>query len=70
VVVVLENYLKNHESEKDLKKKTSKYGVDYYEFKRNGKKHIAVAAVGHLFNLKQKRVLGYLPLIVQRPLMP
>jgi DNA topoisomerase-1 len=40
-------------AEKDLKKKTSKYGVDYYEFLRNGKKHITVAAVGHLFNLKQ-----------------
>jgi DNA topoisomerase-1 len=40
-------------AEKDLKKKQSKYGVDYYEFDRNGKKHIAVAAVGHLFNLKQ-----------------
>jgi len=41
-------------AEKSLNKKTSKYGVDYYEFLRNGKKHIAVAAVGHLFNLKQK----------------
>ena len=41
-------------AEKDLKKKTSKYGVDFYEFTRNGKKHIVVAAVGHLFNLKQK----------------
>jgi len=40
-------------AEKNLKKKTSKYGVDYYEFLRHGKKHIAVAAVGHLFNLKQ-----------------
>jgi DNA topoisomerase-1 len=37
-----------------LNKKTSKYGVDYYEFNRNGKKHVVVAAVGHLFNLKQK----------------
>ncbi len=34
-------------------KKTSEFGVDYYEFTRNGKKHIVVAAVGHLFNLKQ-----------------
>jgi len=41
-------------AEKELKNKTSRYGVDYYEFLRNGKKHIAVAAVGHLFNLKQK----------------
>ncbi len=42
-------------AEKGLKKKTSKYGVEYYEFYRNGKKHIAVAAVGHLFNLKQSK---------------
>jgi DNA topoisomerase-1 len=41
-------------AEKGLKKKASKYGVDYYEFLRKGKKHIAVAAVGHLFSLKQK----------------
>jgi len=41
-------------ADKNLKKKTSKYGVDYYEFERKGKKHIAVAAVGHLFNLKQE----------------
>lgn len=41
-------------AEKGLKKKQSKFEVDYYEFYRNGKKHIAVAAVGHLFNLKQK----------------
>ncbi|MEM5872524.1 MAG: DNA topoisomerase I [Candidatus Aenigmatarchaeota archaeon] len=34
-------------------KKTSPFGVDYYEFERNGKKHLVVAAVGHLFNLKQ-----------------
>ncbi len=40
-------------AEKNLKKKTSKHDVDYYEFLRKGKKHIAVAAVGHLFNLKQ-----------------
>ena len=37
-----------------LKTKKSKYGVSYYEFERNGKKHVAVSAVGHLFNLKQK----------------
>ena len=35
-------------------KKTSPFEVDYYEFTRNGKKHLVVAAVGHLFNLKQK----------------
>jgi len=36
------------------KKKASNQGVSYYEFERNGKKHIVVAAVGHLFGLKQK----------------
>ena len=41
-------------AESGLTRKTSKYGVDYFEFKRAGKKHIIVAAVGHLFNLKQK----------------
>jgi DNA topoisomerase-1 len=43
-----------------LKTKRSRYGVSYYEFERNGKRHIAIAAVGHLFNLKQKsRGLSY-----------
>lgn len=42
-------------ADKNLKKKKSKYGVDYYEFERKGKKHIAVASVGHLFNLKQTK---------------
>ncbi|NIQ05489.1 MAG: DNA topoisomerase I, partial [Candidatus Korarchaeota archaeon] len=37
---------------KEVKK--SKYGVKYYEFNRNGTKHVAAPAVGHLFNLKQK----------------
>lgn len=41
-------------SEKGLKKKKSSFNVDYYEFLRKGKKHIVIAAVGHLFNLKQK----------------
>lgn len=40
-------------AEKELKKKTSSSGVNYYEFLRKGKKHIVIAAVGHLFNLKQ-----------------
>jgi DNA topoisomerase-1 len=40
-------------AEKNLVKKRSKYGINYYEFIRNSRKHIAVAAVGHLFNLKQ-----------------
>jgi len=38
-----------------LRKRTSRYGIAFYEFLRDGKKHIAVSAVGHLFNLKQKR---------------
>ena len=40
-------------AESNLKTKRSRYGINYYEFLRNGKMHIAVAAVGHLFNLKQ-----------------
>ncbi len=40
-------------AERELKKKTSEHGVNYYEFSRRGKKFIAIAAVGHLFNLKQ-----------------
>ncbi|NWG09403.1 MAG: DNA topoisomerase I [Nitrososphaerales archaeon] len=34
-----------------LKKYVTDQGVDYYEFVRNKKKHLIVAAVGHLFNL-------------------
>ena len=34
-----------------LKKFTNEENVTYYEFKRDGKKHIVVCAVGHLFNL-------------------
>lgn len=34
-----------------LKKHIAKNGVAYYEFKRNGRKHLVVCAVGHLFNL-------------------
>lgn len=41
------------------KKKASNQGVSYYEFERNGKKHIVVAAVGHLFNLKQTGGKGW-----------
>lgn len=37
--------------EKSLKAHTNENKVTYYEFKRNGKKHIVVCAVGHLFNL-------------------
>ncbi|MFH0832220.1 MAG: DNA topoisomerase I [Candidatus Aenigmatarchaeota archaeon] len=36
-----------------LKATKSDEGVDYYEFKKKGKKHVIVAAVGHLFTLKQ-----------------
>ena len=32
----------------------SEEGVKYYEFKRNKKHHVVVAAVGHIFTLKQK----------------
>ena len=41
-------------AERELRVRRSKYGIDYYEFERNGRKHVAVTAVGHLFNLKQK----------------
>ncbi len=42
-----------------VKKKTSKFGADYWEFQRSGKSHVVVAAVGHLFNLKQKAGKGW-----------
>lgn len=37
----------------------SQEGVKWYEFKRGGKQHTAVAAVGHLFTLKQKKGATY-----------
>ena len=37
-----------------LKKRVSEEKVEYYEFKRNGKKYVIVAAVGHLFGLHNK----------------
>ncbi len=40
-------------SDGKFKKIKSSYGVEYYRFKRNGKEHIVIPAVGHLFNLKQ-----------------
>jgi len=47
-------------AEKGLKGKKSRYGVQYWEFQRDGKEYIVVAAVGHLFNLKQTtRHQGY-----------
>jgi DNA topoisomerase-1 len=36
---------------KSLKSFTTENKVTYYEFERNGKKHVVVCAVGHLFNL-------------------
>ncbi len=36
---------------KSLKVHTDENKVTYYEFERNGKKHLVVCAVGHLFNL-------------------
>lgn len=36
---------------KSLKKKTNEKDMSYYEFKKDGKKHVIVCAVGHLFNL-------------------
>ncbi len=36
---------------KTLKSFTDENKVTYYEFKRSGKKHIVICAVGHLFNL-------------------
>ncbi|MEM5868098.1 MAG: DNA topoisomerase, partial [Candidatus Aenigmatarchaeota archaeon] len=38
-------------AEKNFKAYTDENKVTYYEFERNGKKHIVVCAVGHLFNL-------------------
>ncbi len=40
-------------AESKLEVKKTSYGVPYYEFLRNGEKHIVIPAVGHLFNLKQ-----------------
>jgi len=42
-----------------LRKKVSKQKVEYYEFERHGKKHIIVAAVGHLFTLDAKEKDGW-----------
>ncbi len=48
-------------AEKSLEEKETPDGVKWYEFSRNGKKHIVVAAVGHLFTLKQKARGGGYP---------
>ncbi|MDI6806747.1 MAG: DNA topoisomerase I [Candidatus Aenigmarchaeota archaeon] len=39
-------------AEKNLTKKIDENGVTYYEFERNGKKHLVACAVGHLFTLE------------------
>jgi len=44
---------------KNLKKKITENNVEYYEFERNGKKHIIVCAVGHLFNLSPAKSNGW-----------
>jgi DNA topoisomerase-1 len=41
------------------KKRTSEFGADYWEFQRDGKQHFVIAAVGHLFNLKQASGKGW-----------
>lgn len=46
-------------AEKNLKKKTGEWGVDYYEFDRSGKHFIAASAVGHLFTLKANATKGW-----------
>ncbi|MEM7823976.1 MAG: DNA topoisomerase I [Candidatus Aenigmatarchaeota archaeon] len=46
-------------AEKNLKEKKNELGVNWWEFERGGTKHIVVAAVGHLFNLKQKAKAGW-----------
>ena len=38
-----------------LKTTVSDQGVKHYEFRKNKKRHIVVAAVGHLFTLKQSK---------------
>ena len=46
--------ISNALADSNLRAKKSKYNITYYEFVRNGKKHIVLCAVGHLFNLKQQ----------------
>jgi DNA topoisomerase-1 len=36
---------------KSLKKRVNEKDIAYYEFKKDGKRHVIVCAVGHLFNL-------------------
>jgi DNA topoisomerase-1 len=48
-------------AEKELEEKQTQDGVKWYEFVRGAKKHIVVAAVGHLFTLKQKARGGGYP---------
>lgn len=42
-------------AEKGLKENVSEEGVKWYEFVKNNKKHLVVAAVGHLFTLKNTK---------------
>ena len=41
--------------EKTVRENVSQEGVKWYEFVRNNKKHYVVAAVGHLFTLKNMK---------------
>jgi len=46
-------------SEGKARRLTSEHGVDYFAFERGGKTHYVIAAVGHLFNLKQSKGKGW-----------
>jgi len=46
-------------AEGKVRRLESEHGVDYYAFERNGKTHFVIAAVGHLFNLKQAGGKGW-----------
>ena len=46
-------------AENKVKQVKSEFGVDYFEFKRDGKIHLAVPAVGHLFGLKDDSGKGW-----------
>ncbi|MCD6371750.1 MAG: DNA topoisomerase I [Candidatus Aenigmarchaeota archaeon] len=49
-------------AEKGTLKKGENEGVEYYIFERNGKKHVVVCAVGHLFNLDAKEKGWFYPI--------
>ncbi|MCD6476756.1 MAG: DNA topoisomerase I [Candidatus Aenigmarchaeota archaeon] len=46
-------HIANALADKKPEKLQSEHGVDYYSFTRNNKRYFVVAAVGHLFGLKQ-----------------